>query len=107
MAESVSHKRAKGQAAGKHGQTEVPLPGGGRLDALTSGGGRATEVERSSQLARLDAAAQRLKESGAQQRVLRVPQPHMDAAARAMREAGVSGSVTNLGRTQRRSIPKK
>lgn len=45
MTETSSHRRAKAQAAGKGGQTEVPLPGGRRLDAQ-SASGRATEVER-------------------------------------------------------------
>src|SRR5229473_4233941 len=45
MSESSSHRRAKNQAAGKNGQTEVPLPGGRRLDARTPTG-RAIEIER-------------------------------------------------------------
>ena len=44
MAEKDAHRRAKNKAAGARGKTEVPLPGHQRLDALTSGGGRATEV---------------------------------------------------------------
>ena len=42
MPESKSHKRAKGKAA----KTEVPIPGGRRLDAKR--GKYAIEVERSS-----------------------------------------------------------
>lgn len=104
MSESTSHRRAKNQAAGTHGETEVTLSRNGRLDALTSGGGRATEVERSGQPQRLREAAQRLDSSGATQRVLQVPNQDMSKASEAMRDAGVSGTVKNMGRTRRRSV---
>lgn len=107
MAESTSHRRTKNRAAGTHGDTEVPLSGNRRLDALTSGGARATEVERSGEPQRLRNAAQRLDDSGASQRVLQVPNKDMGKAAQAMREAGVSGSVKNLGGTRRRSVRPK
>jgi len=71
MAESTSHRQAKQKAAGKKGKTEVPLLGGGKLDARTSN--RATEIERSDTPARLRAAAKRLDQSGAKQKVLAVP----------------------------------
>jgi hypothetical protein len=68
MSESTSHRRAKAKAgrakakaAGKLGQTEVPLPGGRRLDAENRG--RATEVERSGSRAGLGLAARRLRSS--------------------------------------------
>ena len=61
MPEKSTHRRAKNRAAGPGGRTEVPLRGKQRLDALTKGGGRATEVERSGSSAGLNAAAQRLK----------------------------------------------
>ena len=47
MSETLAHRRARIRAAGSGGRTEVPLPGGPRLDALTQGRRRATEVERS------------------------------------------------------------
>ena len=72
MAESQSHKRAKSKAAGKWGKTEAPLKGNRRLDARTKF--KATEVERSGSKARLEVAAQRLKDSGKRQKVLQVPQ---------------------------------
>ena len=53
------------------------MPGGKRLDARTQGGGRATEVERSGSSQGLEAAARRLKQSGAPQKVLQVPQKDM------------------------------
>lgn len=107
MSKSKSHQRAQRRAAGKGGSTEVPQPDGTRLDALTSGGKRATEVERSGDLERLMASAKRLavaKKGGATQAVLVVPQHHMDLAAHAMRMAGVNGSVKNLSDTKRRSV---
>lgn len=102
MPESPSHRRAKKKAAGETGQTEVRLPSGARLDAATLK--RATEVERSGHYDRLVAAALRLRESGKSQKVLQVPQPHMDLAVRAMREVGVKGTVKNLSGTKRRSV---
>ncbi len=82
----------------------MPLPGGKRLDARTQGGGRATEVERSGTPQGLAAAARRLKQTRAPQKVLQVPQKDMDAAAQAMRKIGVGGTVKNMGSTQRRSV---
>ena len=109
MPESKSHKGAKTKAAGKGGKTEVPLPRKRRLDALTAGGGHATEIERSGDPDQLKKAARRLKYSGAPQKTLKVPHEDMDAAAAAMREAGVSGTVENLGGTKSRKVrpPKK
>jgi hypothetical protein len=102
MSESQSHKRAKAKAAGPSGQTEKPLPGHRRLDAATRG--RATEVERSGDPRKLQEAAHRLAAAGKPQRVLQVPQKDMDKAAEAMRAAGLSGTVKNMGGTKRRSV---
>ena len=102
MAESQSHERAKSKAAGKRGKTETPLKGNRRLDAESKG--RATEVERSGNKARLEKAAQRLKSSGKCQKILQVPQKDMDKAADAMKEKGVTGTVKNMGGTQRKSV---
>ena len=104
MVEKRAHSRAKAKAAGRGGRTEVPLPGGRRLDALTKGGGRATEVERSGTKTGLDAAARRLKKAGTPQKVLQVPQKDMRAAANALRGAGISGTVKNLSGTKRRRV---
>ena len=104
MAETPSHKRAKRKAAGKSGQTEVPLPGGRRLDAATPK--RATEVERSGTTAGLKKATRRLRDSGKPQKILQVPQKDMDKAAQAMRDVGVSGTVKNMGDTKRCSVRK-
>jgi hypothetical protein len=103
MTESASHQRAKNQAAGKNGQTEVPLSAGRRLDALTTTG-RATEVERSHSAQGLEAAARRLRDAKASQHVLQVPQQDMDAATAAMRKVGVHGTVKNMAGTKRRPV---
>ena len=102
MAESKSHKRAKSRAAGPRGETEVPLRGGRRLDA--NSGKRATKVERSGNSTSLEKAARRLKDSRAPQKVLQVPQADMKKAAKAMKKAGVKGTVKNMGGTKRRSV---
>ena len=106
MPEKPSHRRAKNKAAGPGGRTEVPLPGGKRLDARTQDGRRATEVERSGTRRGLEAAARRLKQTRAPQKVLQVPQNDMNAAAEAMRKIGVGGTVKNMGATKRRSVPR-
>lgn len=100
MSETRSHKQAKKKAAGKKGKTEVLLPSGKRLDAQTHA--KATEIQRSA--TGLEAAAKRLKESEAKQKVLTVPQPLMPAARKAMRQVGVSGTVRNISGTKRSSV---
>ena len=82
----------------------MPTKGGRRVDAVTAGGGRATEAERSGDWARREEAALRLKDSGARQHVLQVPQHHMSVAAEAMRNAGVPGTVKNMKGAKRRSV---
>ena len=74
MPENSAHCRAKTRAAGLGGRTEVCLSGGQRLDVLTRGGRRTTEIERSGSMTGLHAAAQRLKKSGARQKVMQFPQ---------------------------------
>ena len=104
MTESRSHYRAKRKAAGRYGKTEARLKGGRRLDALSRGGKRATEVERSGSSKRLEHAARRLRASGARQKVLQVPQKDMPAAARAMRRTGTTGTVKNMSSTKRQRV---
>ena len=87
MPETRAHRRAKKRVAGPGGRTEVPLRGAQRLDALTKGGGRTTEVERSGSASELNAAAQRLKKSRAPQEVLEVPQKDMGTVGRSTRSA--------------------
>ncbi len=106
VSESYSHRRAKNKAAGQRGRTEVRLRGNQRLDALTKGGGRATEVERSGNAAGLRKAASRLKKSGAPQKVLQVPQKDMKAASAAMRKTGIGGTVKNMSGTRKTRVRK-
>ena len=104
MTETPSHRRTKTKAAGAGGKTETPLPGNQRLDALTKGGKRATEVERSGTSEGLKEAARRLKKSDARQKVLQVPQNDMPAAVEAMRDVGVKGTVKNIEGTKRLQV---
>ena len=106
MAETKAHRAAKRKAAGRGGKTEAPLRGGGRLDARTKGGSRATEVERSGDTGNLSAAARRLKRSGAPQKVLQVPQRDMGKAREAMRQAGIGGTVKSMSGTKRSRVRK-
>lgn len=96
MAESRAHRNAKWRSAGRGGQVEVPLPSGRRLDALSWDGTWATEVETSGDIDLLKLAAERLRESGAPQKVLKVPRRHMMRAAVALRQAGISAWVRNM-----------
>ena len=109
MPETPAHRRAKRRAAGPGGRTEVSLRGKQRLDALSKGGGRATEVERSGSSAGLNSAAQRLKKSGAPRKVLQVPQKDMGSAVKAVRKAGIGGTIKNMGGTKHWRVrpPKK
>ena len=94
MSETTSHKRAKSKAAGKSGQTEVPIKGNRRVDAMTPK--RATEVERSGSSSGLEKAAKRLKDSGKPQKILQVPQKDMGKATDAMKKVNISGTVKNI-----------
>jgi hypothetical protein len=96
MSESGPHRRAKWRSAGRGGRVEVPLPSGRRLDALSWNGAWATEVETSGLFERLALAAWRLAESGAPQRVLKVPQRHMRLAAVVLRRVGLSAWVRDM-----------
>ena len=103
MAETPIHKQVKNRAAGRHGQTEVPLPRGKRLDAL-SANGTATEVERNESPKALDKAVRRLAAAPAKRHVLQVPQPNMPAAVDAMRRGKLHGTIKNLSGTKRRTV---
>lgn len=102
MAESQAHKRAKAKAAGKSGKKEVQQKGGTRLDASTNR--KATGVERSGSAEGLKKAAQRLKKSRKEQKVLQVPDKDMDKAVETMKDVGASGTVKNMSGTKRRSV---
>lgn len=100
MAESLAHRKAKWRSAGPGGMVEVPLPCGGRLDALSRNGVWGTEVELSGDFVRLMRAAKRLAESKAPQKVLKIPHRDMMRAAAALRRAGVSAWVRNMRGTE-------
>lgn len=100
MPKSYPHKKWQRIAAGWGGSVEVPLPSGRRLDALSANGVWGTEVEFSGRLDRMLQAAERLDESGAPMKVLRVPQRDMRTAAAAAREVGVSLIVRNMWGTR-------
>lgn len=100
MAESDSHKRAKGRAPGK---SETPLRGRKRLDSGTDN--TAYEIERNK--SGLGKAVSRLQSSGRPRKVLQVPQSLMKAASEEMKRQGVPGTVKNMGDTKRLSIRKR
>ena len=87
-------------------ESKIKLPSGKRLDAKTPSG-RAIEIERSGQTKQLELAAERLKESQANQRVLQVPNSDIPKAVEAMKKVGVGGTVKNLSGTNRRYVPKR
>ncbi len=96
MSESQAHRNAKWRSAGRGGSVEVQLPSGRRLDAISRDGTWATEVETSGDLEFLILAAERLEESSAPQKVLKVPFRHMRLAAVALRRVAVSAWVRNM-----------
>jgi len=100
MAETPSHKRAKGKAPGKK---EVPISGNRRLDSASEK--TATEVERNQQ--NLDKAVSRLKASQRPRKVLQVPHNLMDDAVKAVKQKGGGMTVKNLSGTKKVSVPKK
>ncbi|TET21557.1 MAG: hypothetical protein E3J71_09355 [Candidatus Stahlbacteria bacterium] len=102
MPESEAHKRAKKQAVGKKGKTEVPLKGGERLDATTKK--KAVEVEYSGDF---NGAAQRLKKSRKPQKVMIVKKKDIPQAVQTMKNADVGGTVRTKDGRSRRSVPKK
>ena len=107
MAESSAHKKAKKQAAGPRGRTEVPLTRGRRLDAKTASGKRATEVERSGKRAGLRAAVKRLNDSGSPQKELRVPQRDLELAKEVAKQHARSAmTIKNISGSQRRQVRK-
>ncbi len=106
MPEKASHKRAKRKAAGKRGQTEVPLSRRRRLDAKKKvrGAFRAEEIQRTGSRKTFLDAARRLRDSRSKTKILRTRQENMDKAVEAMRKARVKGQVLNMGGTKRKNV---
>jgi len=102
MSESQSHKRAKAKAAGKKGNTEVKTTGNRRIDAVTKK--KATEVERSGDMKKLEQASSRLKSSRKKYKILQVPKKDMSKATAAMKKTDTKGTVKNMSGTKRRSV---
>ena len=109
MTETISHRRRKRKDAGLTGQTEVKLPGGKFLDAL-SGTGIAAEVERGGTLG-IRRAVRRLgravRSGKARKARLRVPDWELDTGFSEMRRQRVEGELTNLGGTRKLRVPKR
>ncbi len=102
MAESTSHK--KGKTTGlTNAKTEVPIPGGRRLDARNKEVAR--EVERSGDKAQIKKAIARLNTQKNLKKQLLVPNNDLDKA-KELGEKFARGKLTiqNLGGTRRRFI---
>lgn len=103
------HAQLLRQEASKTGRTEVALPSGARLDVLTRRG-IGKEIELSDDPEKLRMAASRLKEAKdtglANKVVLKVPQPNMTDAAKAMRVERAQGIVSNLKGSKLLPVPK-
>ena len=108
MPESAGHKSLKNKDAGRSGKTEVKLPSGKRLDAVTSSG-TGVEIERGG-AAGIKKSVGSLKEAVktgvAKNARIRVPQPDMPKAVEEMKKQRVSGQVTNLSGTRKVNVPK-
>ena len=108
MPESKSHKAAKRKAAGPRGKTEVPISRRRRLDALSSDGKTATEVERTRSSAAIKKAVRRLEASKAPRKHLKVPHQNLDFAEDAAKGASKSRvTISNLSGTKRRLVGSK
>ena len=105
MSESNAHKKAKEKAAGKSGQTEVPIKGNRRIDAATKN--RATEIERSGNPKLISKAGNRLMDSGKNQKIIKVPQKDINKAKTSLKDSGFKGTLSNIGGTKKVSITKK
>jgi len=105
MGEKLPHKRLKNKLAGKQGETEVPLPGGQRLDAANKD--TAFEVENSGNPDLIKLALQRLNKSKKRKKVLAVPQKDFDKGIEVMKKINFSGTIRNLGGTKKKHIRKK
>lgn len=109
MPESARHKQLKRKDAGKTGETEVVLPSGARLDAL-SPTGIAAQIERGGKediIKAVDVLKEAIEAGVARKVRLRVNQPRIDNGFEAMRRKGVGGELTNLGGTYKTHVPKK
>jgi len=99
MGESPRHKSLKAQAAGPGGKTEVPLPGGKKLDALSKRN-IATEVERGGTTGAIRKAIDRLEAHNGP-KVLKVPQTDMPLAEKVAKEKRTHLTISNMSETKK------
>jgi len=105
MGEKEPHKKLKKKLAGKHGETEVPLSGGQRLDAANKD--TAFEIENSGNPDLIKLALKRLDKSKKPKKVLAVPQKDFEKGIEIMKDINFSGTIRNLGGTNKKHIRKK
>ncbi len=101
MSETSSHKRVKGHAAGRSGETEKKIKYGGRIDALTPT--KAVEIERGGKKG-LQQAVRRLERVRRSTRILRVPENNFAKAIEIAKKSSKKITVTNLVGTKRRRV---
>ena len=109
MPESRWHKHLKRKDAGSTGQTEVVLPSGSRLDAL-SPTKIATQIERGGEET-IKKAISILKEAVdtgiARKARLRVLHEKLDFAYDEMRRQRLHGELTNVTSTYKTQVPRR
>lgn len=101
MSETSSHKRVKGHAAGRGGETEQKIKYGGRIDVLTPT--KAVEIERGGKKS-LEQAVRRLERVRRSTRILRVPEDNFSKAIEIAKKSDKKITVTNLVGTKRRRV---
>jgi len=101
MAETTSHKRTKGHAAGRSGETEKKIKYGGRIDVLTPT--KAVEIERGGSKG-LQKAVRRLERVRRSSRILKVPEYNFKKAVEVAQKSDKKITVTNLAGTKRRRV---
>ncbi len=102
MGESQRHKSLKTQAAGPGGKTEVSLPRGKRLDALSKRN-VATEIERGGTTKAINKAIDRLEEHNGP-KVLKVPQTDIPLAEKVAKEKRTHLTISNLSETKKTKV---
>ena len=104
MVGKKTHRRITRRQAGRRGRTEVPIPGGRRLDVRKPG--EAGEVERSGNPQRIAQALSRLKTQRNVRKVLLVPQRDLDKAKDIAEKMKMNVLIQNLSKTRRRIVKK-
>lgn len=97
MSRSKQHERLKSIESGR----KERLTPKGRFDVSTKI--KDVEIERSGSPQRIKHAVSKLKDTTKPQKVLRVPQYDMSKASKIAKEMNAKITITNLGKTKRRS----